>query len=76
MSDEGGVWTWHLVNAQGGPVSLDEDDGDATPASASRFEAERWLGEHWRSLVDAGATRALLSHGSQAVGAGVELGRS
>ena len=51
------VWTWHLETNDGGP-----DGGHAldVPEFPSQSDAETWLGEVWRDLVDAGAVSASL----------------
>jgi hypothetical protein len=49
-------WTWVLENDAGGSVSLDHE----TPSFSSQSDAESWLGEVWRALVDAGATQVTL----------------
>jgi hypothetical protein len=49
-------WTWVLENDAGQPVSLDHE----TPSFSSQSDAESWLGEVWRALVDAGATQVTL----------------
>lgn len=47
-------WTWRIVQGDG------ESDRQPAPDAASRFDAEMWLGEHWRSLAEAGGVQAVL----------------
>ena len=49
-------WTWQIDGGGDQPVSLDHD----IPTFSSQSDAESWLGEVWRSLVDAGATEVTL----------------
>ena len=49
-------WTWQIDGGDDQPVSLDHD----IPTFSSQSDAESWLGEVWRSLVDAGATEVTL----------------
>lgn len=48
-------WTWRYLTVRGEP---------ATPASSEPFptqaDAESWLGESWRDLLDAGVERVTL----------------
>lgn len=50
------TWSWRYEDAEGRPVP--------PPADAETFsakgDAESWLGETWRDLLDAGATKAVL----------------
>jgi hypothetical protein len=57
-------WTWRCVDADGRDI-----DPGAVEAEVfgSQSDAETWLGEHWRSLVDAGVDGVHL----QADGTGV-----
>ena len=49
-------WTWQLEGEGDVPVSLDTE----VPTFSSQSDAESWLGEVWRSLVDAGAIQVTL----------------
>ncbi len=48
-------WTWRYLTVAGGP---------ATPASSEGFptqaDAESWLGESWRDLMEEGVERVTL----------------
>ena len=52
-------WTWRLESADGAAVALPYD----APEFPSQSDAESWLGEVWRDLVDAGAAQASLFDG-------------
>jgi hypothetical protein len=55
-------WEWQLDGPDG--VVLDRP---VSPVFTSQFDAESWLGEHWRSLAAAGVEAArLLNDGRQA----------
>jgi hypothetical protein len=49
-------WSWVLESDAGRQVSLDHE----IPSFSSQSDAESWLGEVWRALVDAGATQVTL----------------
>lgn len=66
MTDER-LWTWTLLDVSGAPV------GEPPPPWHTRFDAEAWLGEHWRERAAEGARQALLVHGGGRVGGAVEL---
>lgn len=45
----GGGWTWRYTDADG--QSLDTPAGQGFP---SQSDAESWLGEEWKALLEAG----------------------
>jgi hypothetical protein len=48
-------WTWRYEDEQGAPVS------SPLPESfPSQSDAESWLGEHWRELLDSGVQQVVL----------------
>lgn len=49
-------WHWRLADADGAAVSTEETLPDFT----SQSDAESWIGEVWRDLVDAGAAEVSL----------------
>lgn len=67
MSADVVVWTWELLDARGVVV------GERAPDAHSRFDAETWLGEHWRAIAHRGAARAVLLRDGEPVGPGAEL---
>jgi hypothetical protein len=56
-------WTWLLHDDAAQPVSLDHD----VPTFASQSDAESWLGEVWRTLLDAGVTQVTLTEDGRRV---------
>ncbi len=58
-------WTWRLQAPDGAPVST--PTGQAAPTHQTRSDAETWIGEVWRSLVDEGAAAANLLNEGQLV---------
>ena len=57
MTIERPRWHWLLVDGDGRGV-----DRPGSPVFLARFEAEQWLGEHWRGAAVLGARRARLLH--------------
>lgn len=56
-------WAWRLRDAAGGELAAPADPGAAgllAQRFASQGDAESWLGEVWRELLDAGARSATL----------------
>jgi hypothetical protein len=64
----GPQWTWQFLAPDG-----DGLDRPLSPAFTSRFDAEAWLGEHWRSLAADGVAAARLLHQGGVVAAPVPL---
>ena len=61
-------WTWQLEDASGAPVDP-ATVGVDVPVADSQGDAESWLGENWRDLLDRGiATVTLLSGGERVYG--------
>lgn len=55
-------WAWQLEDADG--VALDRP---LSPVFTTQFDAEEWLGEHWRELArQSVVTVRLLHDGAQA----------
>ncbi|MEN5075448.1 hypothetical protein ABE437_16645 [Isoptericola cucumis] len=55
-------WEWALEDAVGAAVP-----SVPSPVFTAQYDAEQWLGEHWRELAAAGAASAHLLHdGTQA----------
>ncbi|MFE6970580.1 hypothetical protein [Isoptericola sp. NPDC057653] len=54
-------WEWALDDAAGGALSV------PSPVFTTQYDAEQWLGEHWRDLsAEGGAVARLLHDGNQA----------
>jgi hypothetical protein len=58
------VWTWRYEDASGEPVSTPTGEGQGFP---SQSDAESWLGEIWRDLVDEGVDQVSLFEGDRMV---------
>ena len=56
-------WTWELLDAHGSPVSADL----GSAAFPTQSEAESWLGEEWRTLLEAGVDAVNLKEGDTLV---------
>jgi hypothetical protein len=50
-------WTWSYLDAQGGPVSSAEAASASFPTQS---DAESWIGESWRELLDSGVEQVTL----------------
>jgi hypothetical protein len=61
-------WEWVLEDARGRPVTR-----VVSPVFTTQYDAEQWLGEHWRSLAGTGASAAQLHHDGEPVGRRLEL---
>lgn len=62
------AWDWDLLDAEGRHL-----DQPVSPAFASRFDAEAWLGETWRQLAAQGVAAARLAHHGELVGPALPL---
>ena len=51
-------WWWRLENAAGAEVAVDDDL--AGQRFANQADAESWVGETWRALVEAGVDAVVL----------------
>ncbi len=58
-----GNWSWELLDAQRHPVA-NAPSGGTFPTQS---EAESWLGEEWRALLDAGVDAVTLREGDGVV---------
>ncbi|MBC7291915.1 MAG: hypothetical protein H5T83_11365 [Actinotalea sp.] len=66
----GPQWTWQFLAAD-----ERELDRPVSPAFTSRFDAEAWIGEHWRSVAADGVAAARLLHHGAAVAPPLPLRR-
>jgi hypothetical protein len=64
------AWAWELRGAAGEVL-----DRPVSPTFTSRFDAEAWLGEHWRDLAAQSVADARLLHLGAQVAAPVALRR-
>jgi hypothetical protein len=51
-------WTWRYENSDG--LVINPDDAPVTETSPTQGDAETWLGETWRELLDAGVDAVVL----------------
>jgi hypothetical protein len=55
-------WAWEFDDADGARM-----DRPISPVFANQYDAEEWLGEHWRELATQGVeTARLMNAGTQA----------
>ena len=54
----GVAWTWRYQNADG--LVINPEDAPAAEMSPTQGDAETWLGETWRELLDAGIDAVVL----------------
>lgn len=50
-------WVWAFDDAEGNELTE-----PVSPVFTTQFDAEAWLGEHWRGAAVVGARRARLLH--------------
>lgn len=58
------AWRWRLEDSSGAEVS---PSGVGTPEFPSQSDAESWVGEAWRELLDAGVDAVTLFEGDREV---------
>lgn len=58
------AWRWRLENSAGAEV---EAEGIGSPEFPSQSDAESWVGEVWRELLDAGVDAVTLLEGDRQV---------
>lgn len=51
------LWTWEMLDAAHAPL-----ERPLSPTFTNRFDAESWVGEHWRELVRDGVRAVRLCH--------------
>lgn len=61
-------WEWSLENEAGEVL-----EASLSPVFTTQYDAEQWLGEHWRGLAGSGASRAKLVNDGRQVTPTVEL---
>ena len=59
-------WTWQLEDPLGAPVDP-ATLGVAVPEADNQGDAESWLGENWRDLLDRGIATVTLFSGEDRV---------
>ncbi len=63
-SPTGSPWRWRLESSAGAEVA---PDGVDSPGFPSQSDAESWVGEVWRELLDAGVDAVTLFEGDREV---------
>ncbi len=58
------AWRWRLEDSSGAEVAA---EGVACPDFPSQSDAESWVGEVWRELLDAGVDAVTLLEGDREV---------
>ncbi|MFC6006397.1 hypothetical protein [Angustibacter luteus] len=58
------TWTWRYVDADGATFV---PDGSPSTGFPTQSDAESWLGEEWRTLLDAGVDAVHLQQGEQEI---------
>ena len=53
------AWVWRYEGPDGSPVEVGAE-APAQPESPTQSDAESWLGENWRGLLDAGVSAVSL----------------
>jgi len=61
-------WVWQLEDADGTTLAR-----PVSPVFTTQFDAETWLGEHWRALAADGVRDARLLHDGHQAAATVPL---
>jgi len=61
-------WEWRLDAA-----SPESPGVPTSPVFTTRYDAEQWIGEHWRSLAGQGVVAATLLHHGEPVAATLPL---
>lgn len=56
------AWVWRYEDADGGAVEGSVADGGPLPAESfpTQADAETWIGETWRELLDQGVEQVVL----------------
>jgi hypothetical protein len=60
-----GDWTWRYERTDGSVVALTPPD--APESFPSQADAESWIGEEWRVLLEAGVDAVILLEGDRVV---------
>ena len=60
-----GMWIWRYESADG--AVLDTPPGGVSEGFPTQADAESWIGESWRELLDAGVEQVWLLEGEREV---------
>ena len=58
------AWTWRYEAADGSEITPPEGEAESFPNQA---DAESWIGETWRDLLDSGVHQVVLLDGERRV---------
>lgn len=61
-------WTWRFTEADGEVLKP-----PISPTFSNRFDAEAWLGEHWRAVAAGGVFAAVVLMDGKPISAPIEL---
>lgn len=62
-----GEWGWRLEDSSGAEVDARNSAPGGSPRFSSQADAESWLGETWRDLLDDGVDQVILLEGDREV---------
>ena len=61
-------WTWRYETSSGDVAQVDPETAASLPEGfPNQADAESWIGEEWRSLLDAGVDAVTLLEGDRVV---------
>ena len=60
------AWTWRYEDSSGATV-VPLDSAPTAEAFPNQADAESWIGEHWRPLLEAGVAQVTLLEGEREV---------
>lgn len=60
------AWTWRYEDSSGATV-VPRDSAPTAEAFPNQADAESWIGEHWRPLLEAGVAQVTLLEGEREV---------
>lgn len=64
------MWVWEMLGPDDAVL-----DRPLSPTFTNRFDAEAWLGEHWRELAAEGVVAARLQHQGSPIAPAVPLSK-
>ena len=53
-------WTWRLLDANGNPETGNATEPSTSQEFPTQVDAETWIGEEWRALLDSGVESVTL----------------
>jgi len=61
------IWRWRLLDTAGAEVSAEQTAPGGSPRFTSQGDAETWIGEVWRELLEEGVEAVTLLEGDREV---------